>query len=112
MINEKDILDAIAECQGVRNPSASTCIKLASYYTILDKIKKESENDDIPDYSYYVPNTIEDQTVSYESKSEFFQIANGQNIDRVWNVIDDLMNALQILNPKLYKNVLRKLEGD
>lgn len=34
------------------------------------------------------------------------------DIDRVWSVIDDLMNALQILNPKLYNNVIRKLEGD
>ena len=109
MINEKDILDAIAECQGVRNPSASTCVKLASYYTILDKIKSENNT---PSYSYYVPNAIEDQTVSYESNSEFFQIANGQKIDRVWSVIDDHMNALQILNPKLYNNVIRKLEGD
>ena len=36
MITEQDLLEAIAECQGQRNPNANTCIKLAAYYIILE----------------------------------------------------------------------------
>ena len=43
MIKEEDLQEAIAECQGVRNPNANTCLKLASYYTILDHTKEEEE---------------------------------------------------------------------
>lgn len=111
MIDEKDLRDAIAECQGVRNPSPSTCIKLASYYTILDKIKDTTkENYTQNNYSYYTPN-ITEEVVRYDSNSEFFRIANGRKINEVWAVVDEIMNALQVLNPKLYKNAIIKLEG-
>ena len=38
MITEKDLQDAIAECQGERKPNANTCIKLAAYFTIYDHL--------------------------------------------------------------------------
>ena len=34
MITEMDLQEAIAECQGKRNPNADTCIKLAAFYII------------------------------------------------------------------------------
>ena len=48
MITEKDLLEAIAECQGERNPNANTCIKLAAYYTILDHLSDKNKTDQIP----------------------------------------------------------------
>jgi hypothetical protein len=41
MITEKDLKEAIAECEGERNPNANTCIKLAAFYTILDNMYGE-----------------------------------------------------------------------
>ena len=41
MITEEELQEAIAECQGQRNPNANTCLKLASYLTILDHQKAE-----------------------------------------------------------------------
>ena len=38
MITEQDLQAAIAECEGVRNPTSNTCLKLAAYYTIKDKM--------------------------------------------------------------------------
>ena len=38
MITEKDLQEAIAECQGERSPNASTCIKLAAFYTIKEHL--------------------------------------------------------------------------
>lgn len=37
MIKLEDLEEAIAECQGQRNPNADTCIKLAAFYTIKRK---------------------------------------------------------------------------
>ena len=34
MITERDLQEAIAECNGERNPNANTCIKLAAFLTI------------------------------------------------------------------------------
>ena len=43
MITEKDLQEAIAECQGQRNPNASTCIKLAAFLTIQKELFGKSE---------------------------------------------------------------------
>ena len=42
MITEHDLQAAIAECQGKRNPDASTCIKLAAFYTIRNHLFPET----------------------------------------------------------------------
>ena len=43
MITEKDLQEAIAECEGQRNPNANTCIKLAAFYTIRQHMFGEDQ---------------------------------------------------------------------
>ena len=109
MITEKDLLEAIAECQGQRNPNANTCIKLAAYYTILQNItgSAQPDPDPIPTYSYAGPPI--GNTINYEGDSEFLQLVNGRDQDEILPVIDELMTTLQVINPRLYKSVIRKL---
>lgn len=94
LITRQDLLDAIAKCQGQKNPNANTCIKLAAYYTILDHTP-ESEFD----YSY-----------SSGSTSEFMEIAKGKSSDRVVTIMDNLMEELQKVNPKLYYATMERLK--
>ena len=106
MITEKDLQEAIAECQGQRNPNASTCIKLASYYTI----KRELFGDDKPIESYsYAPEPSYTSLVDYHGESEFSQSVDGKDQSLVWPVIDELMSVVRALHPKLYNGVLDKL---
>lgn len=105
MITEKDLVEAIAECQGQRNPNASTCIKLAAYYTILQNLKGEerpSKEIMMPAYSY-------DPAPSYESDSEFGQIASRNDPNDVLKIVDELMETLRIMQPRLYDAFIRKL---
>lgn len=103
MITEKELHEAIAECQGTRNPNANTCMKLASYYTILDHISVPKT--EAVDYSF------SSGKVSYYSDTEFSQIIEGRDQNEVLEVIDELMSTLQVVNPRLYASVIRKLEG-
>lgn len=103
MIKEQDLLDAIAECQGERNPDAKTCIKLAAYYTILNNIKKPAE--EIPSYSYAEP----PMQVRYDSGSEFSEVIRGLDAEQVLDVIDELMDTIMVLSPKLYNATIEKL---
>lgn len=108
MITEEALREAIAECQGVRNPNAGTCIKLASYYSILDHMKEGDATIASPNlYSHSTPPTL--GVVDYSSNSAFFRMANGKDLDRVWSVVDELMTVLQAVNPRLYEGVLNKL---
>lgn len=105
MINEKELKEAIAECQGDRNPNANTCIKLASYYTILDHIteKTEASGYSYPEYSY---------SNGYSSDTEFSRITQEMDSYEVMEVMDELMDTLMVVNPRLYASVIRKLKGE
>ena len=104
MITENDLRQAIAECQGERNPNANTCIKLAAYYTIRDHM----ETPDIPASFAAAPVPIEG--ITYYSDSDFARAVSGKDADSVLAVVDDLMQALQALSPRLYHITLNKFK--
>lgn len=106
MITENDLREAIAECQGERNPNANTCIKLAAYYTILDNLKPKSDVQEAvnPAYSYST-----DTSVHIESESEFAKRVEGMYADDILKLMDELMTTLQVVNPRLYDSVMRRI---
>ena len=103
MFREDELREAIAECEGQRNPNANTCVKLASYYIILNQLfGSEPLPEPVkPDYSQY--------SYSYKSESEFMQIIDSMNMDDVLQVVDELMETLKSVQPRLYNAVIRKL---
>lgn len=109
MISEKELREAIAECQGQRNPNADTCMKLASYYTILDHIKTtEIKTAEQPSYSF--ANEAEPRdTVRYQSGTEFSDAIYGMDTSKVIEIMDELMDTLSIINPPLYNGVMRRV---
>ena len=111
MITEKDLQEAIAECKGVKNPNANTCMKLASYYTILDHMSDDLKPDFPATGGYSFAMSRVQSTVEFSGESEFSKTINGKDSAEAWKVMDELMTALQVLNPRLYASVMRKLEG-
>lgn len=112
MITEKELHEAIAECQGARNPDAKTCLKLASFYTILDHIKEEEKvpaqrEIAIPQYSY----AKAPEAMKYESETEFGEITSQLDEYTVMEMMDELMSTLSVVEPRLYASVMRKLKG-
>ena len=115
MITENDLKEAILECQGTRNPTATTCIKLAAFLIIKRELYPEKNEQD-PEpfnepptvYSYAPPEPT--GIVTYESGTEFSELINGRNQEDVWPVIDELMDVLHAVNPRLYDGVMRKLD--
>lgn len=110
MITEQDLQEAIAECQGQRNPTANTCIKLAAFYTIRNELFGGSTPapEPVPAYSYAAPPDVEPE-ISINSDTEFAQLINGRNPDEIWPIMDELMTALHMMQPRLYDGVMRKL---
>lgn len=99
MIREADLREAIAECQGERNPNANTCIKLAAYYTILNNMNEEA-----PRASF--------AAAEYHSNSEFGQAIAGVDTDRIMAVMDELMDTLEVLMPRLYNATIERLKNN
>lgn len=105
MITREDLQEAIAECQGARNPTANTCIKLAAFLTIQDHLFGGAP--DLRDQSFL--SAPKPSAVSAYSNSEFSAAINGKPESNVMQVIDELMETLSVLCPKLYAATLRKL---
>lgn len=108
MITERDLAEAIAECQGERSPNANTCIKLAAFYTIRDAMFGRQDNTET--YSYAGPAETVETTIDYYSDTDFSRAIDGKPSADVWPVMDELMTAVQTLMPKLYDGVMRKLQ--
>ena len=106
MITELDLREAIAECEGARNPSASTCIKLAAFYTILDHLYGSKQEDFLK--SFDTGYAKESNGIKY-SESEFSEIVRDKGINACFGTIDELMATLYVMNPSLYRNVIQKL---
>ena len=117
MITETDLLEAIAECQGERNPNANTCIKLAAYYTIRRELYGDpeqppdvAENATTRAHSYAAPPEQVETTIDYYSDTDFSQAIGGRQAADIWPIMDELMTVLQATNPRLYSGVMRKIE--
>ena len=106
LITEKDLREAIAECEGTRNPNSSTCIKLAAYYTILNQMNNQTKEESIPNYSFASEPIFEDLPYS---NSDFSQEVMNKGIKKVFPILDELMDALMVTNPRLYHNTLDRI---
>ena len=116
MITRNDLEAAIAECQGKRDPDAKTCIMLAAFYTIRremfgDDNSKTEYSYSPSEYSYSSSPTMEadESTISIDSESEFAKAIDGREQRDVLPIIDELMETLSIIQPRLYDAVMDKL---
>lgn len=73
MITERDLDEAIAECQGQPHPNANTCIKLAAYYIIKDYMVDSKANTS-PGHSF----STKSPEISYDSGTTFSDAIKGK----------------------------------
>lgn len=103
MFTKAELMDAINEIAEGRH-SIQNCEKLAAIYTVLDHLYPDQE------LRYYSDNGTKAETiVSYYGKSEFLNAISGKDAEEMWLLMDELMNTLSIINPRLYNGVMRKI---
>lgn len=109
LITAHDLDSAIAECQGKRDPDAKTCMMLAAFYTIRREMFGEEKD---AEHSYSLaPAPAATDGIDYPGESEFAQAIDGRDPGEVWEIMDELMDTLQAIQPRLYYAVMRKIQG-
>lgn len=109
MITEQDLHEAISECLGQRNPNASTCIKLAAFYTIRRELYgEEKEAAQLPGYSF-LPERTADPLIHNDSDSEFARTIDGRKQAEIWPLMDEMMDTIHAIHPRLYSAVMDRL---
>ena len=97
MFNEAELLDAIEELSGGKH-TIQNCERLAAVYTVLDHLQ--------PTRGYSTESGL-----NLYGDSEFLRAVYGKDERSVFALLDDLMEAIRVLNPKLYQSFINKLEG-
>lgn len=108
MIRREDLLEAIAECEGVRHPTSSTCLRLASYYTILNQMEGGEKEDSSPPssrYSFAPPPEVK------MSETEFGRLVTEKGIIKVMPIVDEAMQCLLVTNPRLHDSIIRQIRS-
>lgn len=100
MISRKEIEDAIDECEHGDHDYA-TCQKLATFYEMQDHLYGQQRD--------YAADAKEIATVGNYGDTDFLKTVEGMDAEKVWAVLDELMETLRAINPRLYRAVLRRL---
>lgn len=111
MIYERDLDEAIAECLGERNPTSSTCIKLASFYALKNQMFPDRTEEPATQSYSYAPPPQEESIVRVDGiDTDFARLIDGRKQADVWPLIDELVSTIQILQPRLYDAVIKRLQ--
>ena len=88
MPTRDELEEAISNLEKME-PSYEVCQKLVIYNALLDR--------------YY------NKVSGYKSDSEFMRAAEGIEWNRMLPLLDELMDCLLLVNPKLYQSFMAKL---
>ena len=86
--------------------------KLAALYIIQNQnAPKEPERPMLYSASPASAETYAPETVGDYGDSDFLQAVSGMTPARAWEVMDELMDSLKVVNERVYNSVMRKLES-
>lgn len=113
MITEKEVQRAIEEC--LQEPVTSNKRgALADLIIIQDYLfgepPTEREQMQMPVQSFDMPpkEPVEKVVEAY-GDSEFLTAVNGKNADKAWRLVDELVEAVKILHPRMYNAFVEKV---
>lgn len=84
--------------------------KLATLYTIKNQMNKQIPENRFYEQAYSAAPAAEMSVdVGRYGDSEFLREVEGKDREQVWGIMDDLMDTLQVANPRVYNGVMRKI---
>lgn len=112
MVDVREIDGAIAELENseltmtrVKNLAALYVVKNQQIAEVSPVAKKEERKEPVRYYEAEEPSTR-----AAVGGSDFLQAVSNVDTSAALNVLDELMSALYVANPKVYNGVMRKLE--
>ena len=108
MLDPKEIDIEIARLE-YGESSYPAYAKLATLYTIKNQMIRTEQKQPEPVQTYSLAAAPE-PTGRY-GDSEFLREIEGRDMEDVLQVMDDLMDTLQVANPRVYNGVMRKIRA-
>ena len=115
MITEKEIEQAIKEC--MRDPitgnkrSVLADLIIIQDYLFGETTQEQEVQQPMPMQSYSAPPIEQVETyIETNGDSEFLRAVYGRKADKVWKLIDELVEAVKILHPRMYTTFIDKVQ--
>lgn len=116
MITEKEVAQAIEQC--MQEPvTGNKRAVLADLIIIQDYLfgepaRAQEVPQPMPTQSYSALQTLEQVEIYVETNgdSEFLKAVDGRKAERVWKLMDELVEAVKILHPRMYTTFIDKVQ--
>lgn len=95
MPTKEELIEAIKECES-RESSYDNCVKLSVFYSLYDRYY--AQNDDLAGNSF-----------DYKGNNRFSDLLEKNDINNVLDLFAEVLECLEVLNPKLYNSVIDRL---
>lgn len=105
MFTRAELDDAVNDLLDGKH-SIQNCEKLAAIYVVLDHLYGE----DKPMIQVSHDNKIESE-VGYYGSSDFLKTIAGKSAKDAWRLMDELVEAITVFNPRLMNNFYEKLNN-
>ena len=115
MITEREVLQAIDECMQEPITGQKRTV-LADLLIIHDHLFGEPTKEldapqPMPMQSYSAPPMEQaEETIYTNGGSEFLDAADGRKADRFWKLMDEFVEAVKILHPRMYSTFIDKIQ--
>ena len=96
MINLDEVQKDIMSLKKM-DTSYAACERLAWLILVRDELLKDKQSEVIP--------------LNLQETSEFLTAINGKDTAAVFAIVDDLMDTLRVVNPRVYSSVLEKVKS-
>lgn len=102
MFSKNEILDAIDELE-MSPATYQNAEKLATFYSLYDHlyIQKEPMNR---------IESVREVIIDRYGDSEFMRAIEGKDAEKEWLIMEELMETIRLLQPRLYQATLDKLK--
>ena len=102
MFSKRELLEAIDELEA--SPATyQNAEKLATFYSLNDHLYIEKE-------PMSRIESVREVKIDRYGDSEFLEAITDKKPEDIWMVMDELMSALQALNPRLYQATLDRIK--
>lgn len=105
MLDEREVNAWIARLE-VEDSSWSVYERLAILYTIRGR---NDQRDTSPSPVMYSSAAAPPDTVAQYGDTDFLQAVAGKSPDKLWPIMDELMDALMVTNRRVYNSIMEKI---
>ena len=102
MIAKRELQNAIDEYKKAPATFAN-CEKLATYLVLFDHLYSDTQE-------VTKVERITEVVIDTDGESEFLRMIRGEDPRRIWAIMDELMQTIKLINPRLYDGVINKIE--